>query len=365
MKNLLQCVLVMLVCAACNSSPHKEVPSEEWTAVDLDYAERFRIFKNEHGFKVEILPVDSTQVSETLVFGSAQNADVPNIPTKGVVLSTAHFGHLELLNQMHSIVGVESMDYVFTEEVRSRFDNGDIVELGKSGNLSIERLIALQPDYISLSGGGATSRELEKLASGGIPVLQVLGWKESHPLGRAEWIKFFGCLYNQLPLADSIYQDVKKKYLATKAKANANGVAAEYLFGYNYKGTWFLPGGNSYLSALVQDAGGVYKYADDEHLGSLQFSMEIIMKEFLTADVWLSPGACNSKEEMLALDNAYALFDPFKNNRIYNYTKRQLPNGGNDYWESSPAMPHKVLEDLFIINQNGNDSGLYYFERIQ
>ncbi len=351
-------VLLPLLVVGC-SSPKKKSLSEEWKEMPLAHAKRFHLYQSESQWKIEISVDDSTQSVSEFVFPKQLEKQLDNV----VILSSSHVGYIDLLGEINSVKAIEKIGYLYNQNIRDRYHNDEVIALGEDGSLSVEKVIALQPDFISMSGGYGVSREIEKIKKAGITVIPMLDWREEHPLGRAEWVKVFGCVYGKYQLADSLFSEISERYIETKKEAETEGNSS-FMFGYNYKGTWFLPGGKSYLSKLVLDAGGKYIYSNTDQSGSLQYSMESVMKSLLDADVWLSPGANRSKSEMLAMDKKYGYFQSFKNNRVYNYTKRQLTDGGNDYWETSPANPDLVLKDLFIINTNGPDSLLYYFERL-
>ena len=95
----------------------------------------------------------------------------------------------------------------------------------------IERIIALNPEAILLSpfenSGGYG--KLDKLH---VPIIEAADYMESSPLGRAEWMKFYGMLFKKdgnapktalaascEPKADSLFAKIEKEYLKLKAEA--------------------------------------------------------------------------------------------------------------------------------------------------
>ena len=55
--------------------------------------------------------------------------------------------------------------------------------------------------------------EVETIKKSGIPVIYNGDWVESSALAKAEWIKFFGVLYNKEKEADSIFNEIERNYL--------------------------------------------------------------------------------------------------------------------------------------------------------
>ena len=86
---------------------------------------------------------------------------------------------------------------------------------------------------------------------------------ETSPLGRAEWIKFYGLLYGA-DKADSLFAAIEKEYLALKTQA----------------------AGKSTMGILLKDANARYIFADDEHSGSLSLSPEQVIARGSEVDVW-------------------------------------------------------------------------------
>ena len=118
--------------------------------------------------------------------------------------------------------------------------------------------------------------------------------------------------------------------------------------GSNFRGTWYMPGGRNFMAQLFSDAGGNYFYANDTTVGSLPLSFEKVLKNFSESDVWLN---CNyaSLSELLKADPKHALFRPVKLQQVYNFNKRMLPSGANDFWESAVAHPDLLLKDVIFI----------------
>ena len=53
--------------------------------------------------------------------------------------------------------------------------------------------------------------------------------------------------------------------------------------------------------------------------------------------------------ELLNADPKHALFNPVKTKQVYNFNKRMLPSGANDFWESAIARPDLILSDVIAI----------------
>lgn len=285
-----------------------------------------------------------------------------------VPLSTSFYGYLDAIGETPSVTGIENHRYVFSEDIRKRVQEGSVSEVGQSGTISVESVLMLQPSAVMISGSELPGPGLDKISQAGIPVIQNMDWQEQHPLGRAEWIRVFGALYGKKSEADSIFTAITDQYITLAAKARSavqkNG---KVLLGYNYQGTWFLPGGKSYVAAFLRDAGALYPYAGNNSTGSLHISYEKVFAEQQDAEFWLHPGACRTLEELRRLDPRYSHIAAFRTGKVYNYTRRITAEGGNDFWESGPCRPHSVLADLIAIFHPELLPGhqLYYYEQLK
>ena len=123
-------------------------------------------------------------------------------------------------------------------------------------------------------------------------------WTEKTPLGKAEWIKFFGSLYDLDEKASEIFNSIEKEYnsvlvLAKKAKTQPTIFA-----GAIYEDQWFLPQGDSWAAYFLKEANGNYLWKDSKGTGSLALSFESVLDKAKEADFWIGPGQFGSIQEI-------------------------------------------------------------------
>ena len=118
--------------------------------------------------------------------------------------------------------------------------------------------------------------------------------------------------------------------------------------GSNFRGTWYMPAGHSFMGKLFEDAGARYYFANDTTSGSLPLNVESVLKNFAQTDVWLNC-SFSSLDELVKADSKHALFRPVVLYQVYNFNKRKLPSGANDFWESAVARPDLLLSDVIAI----------------
>ncbi len=278
-------------------------------------------------------------------------AQVITIPINSIVaLSTTHLPHLAKLGVVDKLVGISNSKQVNTPEVVEKIKAG-IVEVGNNTNLDVEKLLELNPDLITTYGtGNSQTDSYTKLSEVGLKVAINAEYMEDTPLGRSEWIKFIALFFNQEKQAEEIFKEITNKYeqIAQKAKFVKNRPTV--FVGFNFKGTWYMPGGKSYVATYLADAGGNYLWKDNRSSGSLPLSFEVVLERAANADYWLNfSQSWQSVKDLVAEDNRYTYFKAVKTGNLYNNNARVNESGGNDYWEGGISNPDIVLSDLIKI----------------
>lgn len=334
----------------------KEIPST------IKYAKGFDII-NEKGTK-KLLIKSAYQNSKELFSYQILNKDKKGatkdlidqeilVPINRIVVtSTTHIPMIELLNEEASIVGFPNSNYISSEKTRHLIDKGNITEIGKESSLNTEILLDLHPELVVGFGVSSVDKTLTSIQKAGINVIYNGDWLEESPLGRAEWIKFFGVLFDKEKQADSIFKIIETDYLAVKKLALKSGEKATILSGaIMSKDIWNLPAGKSFEAQFLQDANLNYLWKDTKGKGSLSLSFESVFDKAATADFWISPGYFTSKKQLLESNNLYTKFKPFQNDQIYTSTTKKGITGGVIYYELAPTRPDLVLKDIVKITK--------------
>ncbi|CAA0257166.1 ABC transporter substrate-binding protein [Tenacibaculum maritimum] len=269
---------------------------------------------------------------------------------KVIVTSTTHIPMLELLQKETTIVGFPHTKYISSEKTRELIARGAIKDIGKEHSLNTEILIDLHPDLVVGFSVNSINKAYTTIERSGIKTIMNGDWLEETPLGRAEWIKFFGVLFDEQKRADSIFNVIEKNY--TKAKSIAKNAVRKpsILSGaIMNKDIWNLPAGNSFVAQYLKDANTNYLWSDTKGKGSLSLSFETILDKGKNADYWISPGYFSSTKQLLASNQHYGEFNAFKTNNIYTSNLKKGASGGILYFELGPTRPDLVLKDIIKI----------------
>ena len=268
---------------------------------------------------------------------------------KIVCTSTSHLPFFELLHAEEFVIGFPNLNYISSEVFIQRGKEGLLTDLGTDGSINMELLLSIDPDAVIAFDMGGESQALNKIQEVGIPIYYNSDFLEQSPLGRVEWIKFFGALLAKEAMADSIFRVIEKNYLRLKDLVATVENRPTILSGIVYGDTWFLPGGNNWAATFFNTAGGSYVWDSDTTSGWLELDFEAVYNKGYNADKWIGTSSFNTRNEMLGQENRYNSFVSFQKEEVYNYNKKIGPNGGFDFFESGYSRPDIILSDLIKI----------------
>ncbi len=295
------------------------------------------------------------------------------IPVTSVVtLSVTEVPFISALNETAAIKGNSGNNLVLDESFLSRAAQGEIVEVGSgtmsmNSQLQMEKIIDLEPDVVFTSATGTPEYDnQQKLVEAGLRPVIDAGWMEDNPLARAEWIKYYALFFNREKEANAVFSGIKANYTAVKEKAAQVSSKPAIMSGMVYQGTWYAPGGSSYVAQLFRDAGGNYLFSRETSAGDIPLDFEAVYERAHNADYYINVGAIGGTEDLLAQDARYAKFDAVKNGAVYHFDARMNSNGSLDYWQSGQLHPDVILEDLVKILHPDlvPDHGLYYYRHV-
>ena len=382
-KNIIFGALVVLLVVACQGG--KTASGEGGDTLQMKYAELLTIVKHNDGAYTEaiienpwkkgttlhkyiLVPKgnegdetvarlkDDIRENATLQMGS--HCDIVRTPLESNVVFTAP--HCQLMYELgckNAITGVCDKDYINIPNIKERVKLSDgkastsdtdkvIIDCGSSMQPDIERIIALKPEglFISPFENSGGYGKLDKLHS---PTIETADYMETSPLGRAEWMKFYGLLFKSEERSDSLFSSIEKEYLALKAEAAKLPQGLSILTERKMGSVWYVPGGKSTMGILLKDANAKYIFADDTHSGSLAYGPGRILSKGTQIDVWAFKyfgGKALSKSDLLAEYEGYKALKTFNQNSIY-----QVDTSTQPYFELTSFHPEILLREFIIL----------------
>lgn len=266
-------------------------------------------------------------------------------PARRFICTTAlQLGNFEVLGLEDCIVGMNSLRNLFSPRMKRQMQDGTTVRIGKEGNFDLETVIATRPDYIFVSaskhGGFEVLRECN------IPLVSHHGYKETDPLGQAEWIKLIGLLTGQTRRANAVFADIERKYLALRDEVAQQDslTLPTVVSGRQLRDGWYVAGGRSYLARLFHDAGARYVMSDNQDSGGRALDFEAVYARGLHADFWQTDGSFDREFTLQTLadeDPRYATMDAYRRGHVLFCNLARTP-----YRELAGVQPHLLLADF-------------------
>ncbi|MBR6912228.1 MAG: ABC transporter substrate-binding protein [Treponema sp.] len=355
---------------------------------ELSFASQFKIEKS-GGFTLlsvsggeKFLLVPPSEKENPGAFDSLKNASVKNVPSDVTVLrlpienaylvSTSAMDFIEKIGAIGSIgfSGTKKKDWRIKGAVDA-MEDGRILYAGKYS----------APDYeLLLSRGCQLAIEntmifhkpevKEKLLEIGIPVIIERSVYEKNPLGRLEWIKFYGCLFGKEKEAaeffDSEIQKIKP-VLEQNVSENTSGTEKNKMsvafFYVNANGIVNVRKPGDYISTLIALSGGRYALdsvvpEEENSLSTMNMQFEDFYTNALDADIIIYNGDIAGEiatlDELLSLNPLFADFKAVREGRMY--------CTGKDFFQESTCIA-SFLKELSDI-QSGDESSLLYLRKI-
>ena len=337
-----------------------EVPSEtnvEETHITVDYAKNFTL-EYKDGYKLLTVLTPWAGATEPVRYalvpkGQADPTGIEGImvvhtPIESFVsLSTTYLPFLEQIDALSSLVAVDSGAYIYNPDVQTWLQAGAVAEVGSGAVINVERLVDLNPDLIMTSASGFAEYDSHpQLLEAGLKVVINSDYLEQNPLGRAEWGKFIAAFFDKEAEAARLFDEMVVRYEEAKTAASLSATRFTVFTNTAYEGTWYMPGGESYIANLLADAGADYVFKDIEGSGAQPLDFEVVLERAKDADYWINVGAVTDLSALAAMDARYADFKAFQDGNVYTYSKRVNELGAVDYFESGAAMPDVILMDL-------------------
>lgn len=357
MKNILFfIILCSSILYSCNSGNKKNAETNQKTdSTTIKYAKGFTVkdftdYKlidiqdpsGENNIKYKYALLNRGKSKE----GIPTDYQIIETPVKSVIcMTTLQISNFIKLGEVDKITGITSTRFLFNEQLKKQLKEGKTNKIGIEGEFDKEMVMAINPDIILTSpfkrGGYDAITNLD------IPLVSFLGYKESSPLGQAEWIKFTGMLLGEEIKANNLLNEIEKKYIDLQKMAATATNKPSVMSGELHSGNWYVVGGNSYLAQLFRDAGASYFMKNDNESGGFYVDFETVYAQGANADYWRILNSYNGTftyDELKASDARYAYFKAFKDKKVIYCNQRDKP-----FYENTPVEPEVVLADLIKI----------------
>lgn len=339
------------------------------SSMELKYAENFSVDYYEGGYTLLTI----TDGKRFLVVPEGQI--VPEKVEDDIVILQRPIENLYLVASavMHMFCELDALDSVslsgqkedgwYLKEAREAMKRGDIIYAGKYN----------QPDYeLILSKGCSLAIEnmmishspevVEKLEDFNIPVMVEYSSYEPHPLGRVEWIKFFGALLGIEEAAEQAFQAQVDILERVKADEKTGKTVAFFFITSN--GMVQVRTTSDYVPKMIELAGGQYIFDQLGEEDSKRSTMNMQMEEFYNtakeADFLIYNSAIDggviSLEELFDKSELLKDFKAVKEGNVWCTT--------NDMYQQSMSIGYLIedIHNMIMENEEKQENMKYLFQ---
>ena len=335
-------------------------------SLELQYAENFTVDYYEGGYVLLTITMDHTQF---LII--PENGEVPQTLDKEIVILRRPIKDIYLvassaMDIFNELDGLDSISFSgqkeegwFIEAAREEMNKGNIIYAGKYSKPDYEMLVSNQCALAIENTMISHSPEVvENLENFGIPVMIDYSSYESHPLGRVEWVKFYGALLGKEEEAEKIFADQEAILERVSASERTDQTVAFFFITSN--GMVQVRQSSDYVPKMIELAGGSYIFQDLGDPETKRSTTNMQVEEFYAgakdADFLIYnssiDGGVSSVEELLDKCELLADFKAVENGNVWCTT--------NDMYQQPLAIGY-FIQDIHAMMQGENDDMHYLY----
>ena len=349
------------------ATPSMDALGEPTGHLQLAYAKNFSIDYYDGGYKLLTIK-DGTQIL-TVPEGkeTPDNLDESIIvlqqPVKNIYLvSSAVMDMFRELNAFDTIgFSAQKAENWYVDGAKAAMENGDILYAGKYSSPDYELLVSKKCSLAIENSMILHSPDVkEMLEDFDIPVIIEYSSYETDPLGRVEWIKFFGALTGKEEEAEKAFEkqtEIVKHVTATKKTDKT--VAFFYI---TSNGLVQVRQSNDYIPKMIELAGGRYIFenlGDDSKRSTMNMQVEEFYKNAKDADYLIYnstvDGGVKSVDELIEKCSVLSDFKAVKSGDVWCTEK--------DVYQQSMSIGF-LIEDIHNMLQGADDTEMNYLYRL-
>ncbi|MBD5550412.1 MAG: ABC transporter substrate-binding protein [Lachnospiraceae bacterium] len=333
---------------------------------ELQYAENFKIDHYEGGYTLLKIIRDGTQF---LIV--PENGEVPQTLDKEIVVLRRPIKDIYLvassvMDIFSELDGLDSIAFSGQKEdgwyiasAREEMRKGNILYAGKYSKPDYELLVS---EHCALAIENMmilhSPEVVENLENFGIPVMIDYSSYETHPLGRVEWVKFYGALLGKEEEAERIFTEQVAILERVSASERTDKTVAFFFITSN--GLVQVRQSADYVPKMIELAGGSYVFQDLGDPETKRSTMNMQVEEFYAgakdADFLIYnssiDGGVSDVEELLDKCGPLADFKAVKEGNVWCTT--------NDMYQQSLAIGY-FIEDIHAMIQGENEDMHYLY----
>lgn len=308
---------------------------------ELKYAEEYKIDYYDNGLTY-------IQIGEDKILLFDEGVEMPKEDMSGYIIlqkplnniymaSSSSMDYFLYLNEIDKITMTSTKEEDWSvEEIKDLVKNEEIAYVGKYSAPDYEYLLddgcSLAVENTMINHAPAAKEKIEQL---GIPVIVERSSLENEPMGRLEWIKFYGILMDKEDEADSFFDEqvAKLNEIDNKIKNDlennselADKKISAACFYINASGIPAVRNPEDYMTKLVKTAGFDYSFeslTDNSNKTFTNLQMEEFFAGAIDTDVLIYSASFatppKDMNELIGMDKLLADLNAVKNKNVWCY----------------------------------------------
>lgn len=339
-------------------------------SMELQYAENFTVDYYEDGYKMLTTLPDSQRYllvpeGQPVPQGLDEDVSILQEPLQNIYLVAS--GVMDMFASVDAVDQIrfsgQKQENWYIQKAQDAMAAGTMVYAGKYSKPDYEQIVSqkctLAIENMMISH---TPEVREMLEDFGIPVMIEYSSYEKHPLGRVEWVRFFGTLLGKEKEAEKIFE--KQKDILKKVTADEKTDKTVAFFYITSNGLVQVRQSSDYIPKMIELAGGKYIFEDlgDEEGARSTVNMQIedFYQGAKDADYLIYnstiDGGVSSIEELLDKCEVLKDFKAVKNGDVWCTT--------NDMYQQSMSMGY-LMQDIHSMLLGENEQKMKYLFQLK
>ena len=359
--------------AASEVTRTAETSQEEQTklvktgSMELQYAENFTVDYYEGGYKLlTTLPDDKRYLLVPEGQGIPADLDedicVLQEPLQNIYLVAS--GVMDMFASVDAVDQIrfsgQKQENWYIQKAQDAMAAGTMVYAGKYSKPDYELLVSEGCDLAIENRMITHSPEVvEMLESFDIPVMIEYSSYEQHPLGKVEWVKFFGVLTGKKAEAEAAFAE-QTEILEKVSNGEKTGKTIAFFY-VTSNGLIQVRQSTDYIPKLIELAGGRYIFENLEDSGSGRSTLNMQVEDFYAgakdADILIYnssiDGGVTTVDELIGKCNILKDFKAVQEGQVYCAT--------NDMYQQSMAIGYLLQDMHTVLTEGGTDELRYLF----
>ena len=335
--------------------------------LQLMYAENFSVDYYDGGYKL-LTTKDGTQILTV-----PEGKETPDTLDESVIVLQQPVDNIYLVSSavMDMFRELDAFDTIgfsaqkaenwYVDGAKDAMEKGDILYAGKYSSPDYELLVSKKCSFAIENSMILHSPEVkEMLEDFGIPVMIEYSSYESHPLGRVEWIKFFGALTGKEDAAEEAFE--KQTEMVNRVTVQEKTDKTVAFFYITSNGLVQVRQSNDYIPKMIELAGGNYIFenlGDDSRRSTMNMQVEEFYNSAKDADYLIYnstiDGGVQTINELIEKCPVLQDFKAVQNGDVWCTEK--------DVYQQSMSIGF-LIEDIHNMLQGADDTEMNYLYRL-